>query len=156
MSAEEFAKLPPEKQELIRQHQQAVASTLQLDVETMKHLMAIVTEVRQDIQKEQFSDIPMAAEENDEVWKKISETREPLIRVGKALGRFYLGTRDDVRARKFFRTRYRISQQFLIPDALSGRKEVFSITLDEIESHRNLLIDMAKDAMNFVQSQTRN
>lgn len=48
--------------------------------------------------------------------------------------------------------RYRLSQQFVNSEALTGRKENFSITLDEIESHRNLLLDMAKEAMNFMRA----
>lgn len=48
--------------------------------------------------------------------------------------------------------RYRLSQQFVNSETLNGRKENFSITLDEIESHRNLLMDMAKEAMNFVRA----
>ncbi|EFX00713.1 hypothetical protein CMQ_7715 [Grosmannia clavigera kw1407] len=86
----------------------------------------------------------------DEVWKKILETADPLVKVGKQLGRFYMATRDEVRTHRFFRTRYRISQQFSNPETLSGRRPNFSITVDEIESHRNLLIEMGREAMNHV------
>lgn len=71
--------------------------------EEMRHLRAIGQEEHISAAKEPYVEIPMTPEQYKEMALKIQTTIDQMNKVSKILGRWYTHTKDDNRARMFFK-----------------------------------------------------
>ncbi|KAF4625361.1 hypothetical protein G7Y89_g12805 [Cudoniella acicularis] len=90
-------------------------------------------------------DVPMNQEMKATVMKMLREIVQPLQNMNKAALKWYEITRDENRARAFFRVKYRLSKQFNDPITMTQHKDTFSVQVKEIEQARIMLNSMIKD-----------
>jgi hypothetical protein len=87
----------------------------------------------------------MSPQELGETGGKIQRIAQDMNKVGRGLTKWYTLTRDDARAKMFFRTRLRIMKQFSDGEPMKVLKDRFSINSAEIDQARAMLESMAKD-----------
>jgi hypothetical protein len=92
-----------------------------------------------------MNSIPMSQEEHDEMAAKLTKIVVDMTKIGRGLTKWYNLTRDDTRAKLFFRMRWRILKQFADGEKMSILKNSFSIDSAEIADARAMLEGMAKD-----------
>lgn len=92
----------------------------------------------------QLQDIPMTPQEHQELGAKLQLLTVEMGRLGKALIRWYSLTRDDARARMFFKQRNRLLRQFT-DEKMTTLRDTFSIRSEDVDSIRGMLESMAKD-----------
>jgi hypothetical protein len=131
--------------------------------EIVGRLRALGLETKQQSIQEVMPDIPMTPQEHSEMATKLQRIVVEMGKIGRTLINRYHITRDDARARIFFRTvsskpntmtytnstqRWRILKQFADDEKMSILKDAFSIRSSEIDHARDLLESMAKDLIN--------
>ncbi|EMR66157.1 hypothetical protein UCREL1_6848 [Eutypa lata UCREL1] len=100
LTPQQLAALPPEQR---AKYEAMVRSRQQPQPEDIERLKAIGQEERRAAQQEQVEDIPMSAEQLEEMTQKIRHMSSEVNKLGKVLGRWYSLTHDDARAHMFFK-----------------------------------------------------
>ncbi|KAI1773685.1 hypothetical protein F4818DRAFT_421423 [Hypoxylon cercidicola] len=166
-NASQLANLPPEqrsKLEALRNRQAAGSGAVgganpqqpQMS-EEMQRLKAIGQDEHNIAMKEPFQEISMTPEEYHEMAQKIQSMVQEMGKLSKILGRWYTLTRDDTRARMFFKMRLRLIKQFADGDKMSTLKSGFSLMPKDLEGVRGMLEGMARDvASQYPQGLKRN
>ncbi|KAH7188320.1 uncharacterized protein B0J16DRAFT_317989 [Fusarium flagelliforme] len=147
INPQDLASLPPEQRAQILRVQMSKAGTLppQAGNETMARLKALGQEEQRKSIQEVMNDIPMTQEEHNEMAAKLTKIVVDMTKIGRGLTKWYNITRDDARAKMFFRMRWRILKQFADGEKMSVLKNGFSIDSAEIDNARAMLETMAKD-----------
>lgn len=109
------------------------------------HLGAIGYEVQKQSLQEVMVDIPMSIKQRVNIATELKQINAIMAKMDKALSNWYAITRDDQRAKMFFRMKSRIRKQFVSGEMLNLTKNVFSIGARELAESRELLEGMAKD-----------
>ncbi|KAJ3511245.1 hypothetical protein NM208_g15449 [Fusarium decemcellulare] len=117
----------------------------QPQADIMERLKAIGQEEQRQSSQEPVTDIPMSPEEYNDTSAKLTKIVVDMGKIGRGLKKWYTITRDDARARMFFRTRWRILKQFSDGEKMSVPRETFSIRGSDIDQARAMLESMAKD-----------
>ncbi|KAJ4268784.1 hypothetical protein NW762_002852 [Fusarium torreyae] len=128
----------------------------QVNNEIMIRLKALGQEEQKQSIQEVMHDIPMTPEEHTETATKLQRIVVDMSKIGRGLSRWYGITRDDARAKMFFRTRWRILKQFSDGEKMSLLKDTFSIRSSEIDQARAMLESMAKDLAASVHARNMN
>ncbi|KAF5501690.1 hypothetical protein CGCS363_v006477 [Colletotrichum siamense] len=153
LTPEQIANLSPEqraKYEQMKARQQAMAAAGAAGMENdFEKLRRIGQEEQKAMMTENMPDIPMNPNERAETAQLLIRLVHDMGKIGKALGRWYAATRDDARARAYFRARIRMIKQFEDGETMLNPKAVFSIRPAEINEVRRLLETMARDCANF-------
>ncbi|KAI1134915.1 hypothetical protein F5Y05DRAFT_196435 [Hypoxylon sp. FL0543] len=159
----QLANLPPEqrsKYEAMMKSRQAGAAggaNAQQLSEEMQRLKAIGQEEHMIAMKEPYHEIPMTQEQYSDMAQKIQSTVVEVGKISKILGRWYALTKDDNRARMFFKMRLRLVKQFVDGEKMTTLKKAFSLRPKDIDGIRNMLECMARDVANqFPQVMKRN
>ncbi|KAI1799933.1 hypothetical protein F4811DRAFT_67679 [Daldinia bambusicola] len=164
-SPAQLATLPPEQRSkieaMMRSRQTAMAGGAGAQQpqmsEAMQHLKAIGQEEHVNAAKEPYHEIPMTPEQYQDMALKIQSMVMEMAKVSKILGRWYALTRDDNRARMFFKMRLRLAKQFADGEKMATLKKAFSLRPHELDSVRGMLEGMARDVANqFPQVMKRN
>jgi hypothetical protein len=130
--------------------------------EILARLKALGQEEQRQSVRENDPEIPMSQQEYQETADKLKKIVVDMSKIGRGLSRWYGLTRDDQRAKMFFRTvslrlvvswmactnpeqRWRILKQFSDGEKMSVPKSVFTMRAVEIDQARNMLESMAKD-----------
>ncbi|KAI8960192.1 hypothetical protein F5Y11DRAFT_274789 [Daldinia sp. FL1419] len=116
--------------------------------EQIQRLKTIGQEEHMNVSKEQYPDIPMSPEQYQDMAHKIQSMVSEMTKVSKILGRWYSLTRDDNRARMFFKMRLRLNKQFVDGEKMTALKKVFSLKPQDLDSVRAMLEGMARDVAN--------
>ncbi|ROT36018.1 hypothetical protein SODALDRAFT_337207 [Sodiomyces alkalinus F11] len=118
----------------------------------LERLREISAEENRKFNQQVMPGIPMTPEEHQETVMKLQRLLVHIGKVGRVLGRWYTVTRDDTRARNFFRTRLRVVSQFHDPERAMP-KDVFTIRTSEVDEARTLLESMVMDCAKLQQQQ---
>ncbi|KAF9784159.1 hypothetical protein IL306_008312 [Fusarium sp. DS 682] len=125
-----------------------------------RRLHALIRKAQRELNREFIPDIPMTPQEHSETATKLQRIAVDMNKIGRGLNRWYIITRDDARARIFFRMassepnimtytnstqRWRILKQFADGEKMSILKDAFSIRSFEIDEARFMLEQMARD-----------
>ncbi|KAL6400957.1 putative NACHT domain-containing protein [Ilyonectria robusta] len=103
------------------------------------HLGAIDYEVQKQSLQEAMVDIPMSIEQRVNIAAELQQIKMNMTKIDTALSNWYAITRDDQRAKMFFRTKWRIGRQVV------AGENGFSIGARELAESRELLEGMAQD-----------
>ncbi|KAI0846222.1 hypothetical protein F5Y00DRAFT_147708 [Daldinia vernicosa] len=166
----QLAAMPPEqrnKYEAMMKSRQAAAAAAggggaqqpqqQQMSEAMLHLKSIGQEEHMNAAREPYQEIPMNPEQYQDMAQKIQSLVSEMGKVSKILGRWYTLTRDDNRARMFFKMRLRLGKQFADGEKMTTLKKAFSLKPNELDSVRAMLEGMARDvATQYPQVMKRN
>ncbi|KAI1643828.1 uncharacterized protein F4817DRAFT_234532 [Daldinia loculata] len=156
----QLAALPPEqrnKYEAMMKARQAAAAAVAAGgvgaqqpqmSEAMQHLKSIGQEEHMNAAREPYQEIPMNPEQYQDMAQKIQSMVSEMGKVSKILGRWYTLTRDDNRARMFFKMRLRLGKQFADGEKMTTLKKAFSLKPNELDSVRAMLEGMARDVAN--------
>ncbi|KAH6983392.1 hypothetical protein BKA56DRAFT_583622 [Ilyonectria sp. MPI-CAGE-AT-0026] len=109
------------------------------------HLGAIGYEVQRQSSQEVMVDIPMSVYQHDNIAAELQEIYVKIRNIDIELSNWYAITRDGQRAKMFFRTKWRIRNQFVSGEIINGTKKSFSIGARELAESKELLEGMAKD-----------
>ncbi|KAI3527831.1 hypothetical protein CSPX01_16667 [Colletotrichum filicis] len=148
---EQIAAMNPEqraKYEAMKSRQQAMqaaSSGIAPTENDFDKLRRIGQEEQRLMMTEHMPDIPMSPEQRTETCTKLMKIVVDMGKIGKALGRWYAATRDDQRAKSYFRARLRMIRQFTDGEHMMNPKPVFSVRPAEIDEVRRLLESMARD-----------
>ncbi|OTA61991.1 hypothetical protein K449DRAFT_434324 [Hypoxylon sp. EC38] len=167
LNAAQLASLPAEqrsKYEAMLKSRQAAAagaggaSAQQAHMsEEMQRLKAIGQEEHIIAAKEPYHEIPMTPEQYADMAQKIQSMVGEMGKISKILGRWYTLTRDDNRARMFFKMRLRLVKQFVDGDKMTTLKKAFSLRPKDLDGVRGMLEGMARDvATQYPQVMKRN
>ncbi|GJC94972.1 C2H2 type zinc finger domain protein [Colletotrichum higginsianum] len=138
------------KYEAMKSRQQAMQAANSGPTENdFDKLRRIGQEEQRLMMTEHMPDIPMSPEQRQETCAKLMKIVVDMGKIGKALGRWYAATRDDGRAKSYFRARLRMIRQFTDGEAMTNPKPVFSVRPAEIDEVRWLLETMARDCANL-------
>ncbi|KAI1456752.1 hypothetical protein F4805DRAFT_219387 [Annulohypoxylon moriforme] len=113
--------------------------------EEMQRLKAIGQEEHMAAAKESYHEIPMTPEQYQDMAQKIQSMVGEMSKISKILGRWYTLTRDDNRARMFFRMRLRLVKQFADGEKMTTLKKAFSLRPQDLDGVRAMLEGMARD-----------
>ncbi|CCF44060.1 hypothetical protein CH063_13584 [Colletotrichum higginsianum] len=153
LTPEQIASMTPEqkaKYEAMKSRQQAMQAANSGPTENdFDKLRRIGQEEQRLMMTEHMPDIPMSPEQRQETCAKLMKIVVDMGKIGKALGRWYAATRDDGRAKSYFRARLRMIRQFTDGEAMTNPKPVFSVRPAEIDEVRWLLETMARDCANL-------
>ncbi|KAI1409548.1 hypothetical protein F5Y13DRAFT_182031 [Hypoxylon sp. FL1857] len=164
LNAAQLANLPPEQRSkyeaMLKSRQAAAAGSgaqqSQLS-EEMQRLKAIGQEEHINAAKEPYHEIPMTPEQYSDMAQKIQSMVGEMGKISKILGRWYTLTRDDNRARMFFKMRLRLVKQFVDGDKMTTLKKAFSLRPKDLDGVRAMLEGMARDvATQYPQVMKRN
>jgi hypothetical protein len=145
MNPQDLSSLTPDQRAQLLKVQMSRAGIQQPGNETMARLKALGQEEQRKSMQEVMNDIPMSQEEHNEMAAKLTKIVVDMTKIGRGLTKWYNITRDDTRAKLFFRMRWRILKQFADGDKMSILKNSFSIDSAEIAEARVVLEGMAKD-----------
>ncbi|KZL82779.1 c2h2 type zinc finger domain protein [Colletotrichum incanum] len=155
LTPEQIASMTPEqkaKYEAMKSRQQAMQaanSGIAPTENDFDKLRRIGQEEQRLMMTEHMPDIPMSPEQRQETCAKLMKIVVDMGKIGKALGRWYAATRDDARAKSYFRARLRMIRQFTDGEVMTNPKPVFSVRPAEIDEVRRLLESMARDCANL-------
>ncbi|KJK77384.1 hypothetical protein H634G_07123 [Metarhizium anisopliae BRIP 53293] len=113
--------------------------------DALARLRAISQEEQRQFSQESMPEMSMNPQELGETGVKLQRIAQDMNKVSRGLTKWYSITRDDARAKMFFRTRLRIMKQFSDGEAMKVLKDKFSINSAEIDQARAMLESMAKD-----------
>ncbi|KAM4057118.1 hypothetical protein HRG_003965 [Hirsutella rhossiliensis] len=134
------------KMQMAGQGQQAANMMQQAaGTEALNRLKQLSQEEQRKFGQESLSEIPMNQQEHNDTAAKLQRISMDMKKVGRGLTKWYSITRDDARAKMFFRTRMRIMKQFCDGEAMRELNDKFSIRSSEIDQARAMLESMAKD-----------
>ncbi|TWU77325.1 hypothetical protein ED733_005133 [Metarhizium rileyi] len=150
LSPQQIALLNPDQraryEQLVKLNQTQGANTgSQPAPEPLNRLRTISQEEQRQFSQEAMPEISMSSQELAETGTKLQRIAQDMNKVSRGLTKWYSITRDDVRAKKFFRTRLRIMRQFSDGEPMKVLKDKFSINSAEIDQARAMLESMAKD-----------
>lgn len=105
INPQDLASLPPEQRAQILRAQMNKAGQMQSQPnnETMARLKALGQEEQRKSIQEVMNDIPMTQEEHNEMAAKLTKIVVDMTKIGRGLTKWYNITRDDTRAKMFFR-----------------------------------------------------
>ncbi|KAI0390816.1 hypothetical protein F5Y17DRAFT_40734 [Xylariaceae sp. FL0594] len=153
LTPEQVAALNPEQRQkydaLVKSRQNGVA-------EALNRLKAIGQEQHQIAIHEQLPDVPMTSEQYRETAQRIQGLCLEMTRMSKLLSRWYALTRDDAKARLFFKMRLRLIKQYVDGEKLTTLKDKFTISTADLERTRAVLENIAGDLANYSQSMKKN
>ncbi|KAI0537340.1 hypothetical protein GGR58DRAFT_351787 [Xylaria digitata] len=149
-SPEQLAAMAPEQ----RQKYEAVVKSRQTAApgqmsEDMVRLKAIGQEQHQIAMKEHLPDIPLTPEQYQDMAQKVQTMCGEMNKISKILGRWYAVTRDDARAKLFFKLRMRLIKQHVDGEKMTVLKDKLSITQADLDSIRGMLESVAKDLSTY-------
>ncbi|KAI0378750.1 hypothetical protein F5Y04DRAFT_144838 [Hypomontagnella monticulosa] len=151
LNATQLANLSPEQrakyEAMVKSRQAAGGAGPQLS-EEMQRLKAIGQEEHILAAKETYQEIPMTPAEYQETAQRIQAMVGEITKISKILGRWYALTKDDNRARMFFKMRLRIVKQFQDGEKTQILKKAFSVKTTELEGLRAMLEGMVRDVAN--------
>ncbi|KAG8416426.1 hypothetical protein J3458_007013 [Metarhizium acridum] len=113
--------------------------------DALARLRTISQEEQRQFSQESMPEISMIPRELGETGTKLQRIAQDMNKVSRGLTKWYSITRDDARAKMFFRTRLRIMKQFSDGETMKVLKDKFSINSAEIDQARAMLESMAKD-----------
>ena len=154
LTPQQLASLSPEqrakyeqfvKMQMASQAGQGAAANQQPNAEILNRLRAISQEEIKQFNQETMSDISMSSQEHNETGAKLQRIAADMSKVSRGLTKWFSITKDDARAKMFFRTRLRIMKQFADGEPMKVLKDKFSINSAEIDQARAMLESMAKD-----------
>ncbi|KAI1206546.1 uncharacterized protein F4807DRAFT_224100 [Annulohypoxylon truncatum] len=153
LSAAQLATLSPEQrakfEAMVKNRQAAAAGGAGVQQshmsEEMQRLKAIGQEEHMTAAKESYHEIPMSVEQYQDMGQKIQSMVGEMSKISKILGRWYTLTRDDNRARMFFRMRLRLVKQFADGEKMTTLKKAFSLRPQDLDGVRAMLEGMARD-----------
>ncbi|KAJ6446668.1 PHD finger domain-containingprotein [Purpureocillium lavendulum] len=155
-SAQQLASMPPAqrakyeqflKMQMAGQGQQATAMMQQQQAgnEAVNRLRQFSSEELRAFKEQSAPEIAMSPQERSDTAAKLQRIAGDMTKVSRGLTKWYSITRDDARAKMFFRTRLRIVNQFADGEQLQVLKDKFSIRSSEVDQARAMLESMAKD-----------
>ncbi|KAI1344287.1 hypothetical protein F5Y15DRAFT_107796 [Xylariaceae sp. FL0016] len=145
LTPQQIAAMNPQQRQRYEQMMKArQANAAAQNSEEMQRLKAIGQEQHLAAAQEPLKDIPMTPEQYHETSQKIQAMVGEMTKLSKVLGRWYSVTRDDNRARMFFKMRLRLIKQFQDGEK-SPLKDTFSVSQKELDGFWNMLESMAKD-----------
>ena len=107
LTPQQVAKLNPDQrikyEAMIRKHMSTI-SAHQPSHDDLRRLRELGQEENTAATQEPLHDIPMTPQERQEMLMKLQQTVNDMSKLGKALGRWYALTRDEARARMYFKT----------------------------------------------------
>lgn len=152
------------KMQMAGQGQQAAAMMQQqVGQEGVNRLRQLSGEEVRAFKEQPTPEIAMSPQERNETAAKLQRIATDMGKVGRGLTKWYSITRDDARAKIFFRTvsrflslahltsqltciqRLRIMSQFSDGDGMQVLKDKFSIRSSEVDQARTMLESMAMD-----------
>ncbi|KAI1393224.1 uncharacterized protein F4822DRAFT_4654 [Hypoxylon trugodes] len=113
--------------------------------EEMQRLKTIGQEEHTNTANLNYNEIPMAPEVYQEMAQKIRSMVSEVQKISRILGRWYTLTKDESRARMFFKMRLRLVKQFADGERMTTLKKAFSLQPKDLEALRGMLESMAKD-----------
>ncbi|KAI1093330.1 hypothetical protein F5B19DRAFT_482886 [Rostrohypoxylon terebratum] len=113
--------------------------------EEMQCLKAISQEEHMSASKESYHEIQMTPEQYQDMGQKIQSMVGEMTKISKILRRWYTLTKDDNRARMFFRMRLRLLKQFVDGEKMTTLKKAFSLRPQDLDGVRAMLEGMARD-----------
>ncbi|KAL2155906.1 hypothetical protein VTH82DRAFT_648 [Thermothelomyces myriococcoides] len=157
-TVEQLAKLPPEQLAKIPQeqrarlppeHQRVIAMRLAAHEKLAAQLRELASEGRrlaEDEARQQGARITASSPMYSEICSKVLQIAEKIKSFTRTfIMRWYGYTKDDSRARMFFKIRCNISRQFVDGEQMSQLSESLTITKDELDQCANMLESMAQD-----------
>ncbi|KAI1372975.1 hypothetical protein F4677DRAFT_232668 [Hypoxylon crocopeplum] len=144
LSATQVAQLSPDqrsKYEAVIKGRPVAANSS----EEIQRLKAIGQEEHTYALSEPYQEIPMSPEQYQDMARKIQSMVGEMTKISKILGRWYALTKDDNRARMFFKMRLRLVKQFADGEKMSTLKKAFSLRQKDLEGVRGMLEGMARD-----------
>ncbi|KAI2463946.1 hypothetical protein F4781DRAFT_440047 [Annulohypoxylon bovei var. microspora] len=156
LNAMQLASLPPEQrakyEAMVKSRQAAAAGGVGSAgvqqphmSEEMQRLKAIGQEEHMAAAKELYQEIQMSPEHYQDMAQKIQSMVGEMSKISKILGRWYTLTRDDNRARMFFKMRLRLVKQFADGEKMTTLKKAFSLKPQDLDGVRAMLEGMARD-----------
>ncbi|KAJ8065253.1 hypothetical protein OCU04_005952 [Sclerotinia nivalis] len=149
---DQLARLDPEQRKayeaMLRQsingRQQAVAGNSEAEAINRK-LKEFSAEEEKAVVENPLLDIPMDAETKKSMVQALIPMPAHLSNISRTIGKWYHLTRDDSRAKLFFRARSRLARQFKDPKDMKELKGTFSIRLTDVEQARTLFTAIIMD-----------
>jgi nucleoside phosphorylase len=114
-------------------------------------LRAVGVEEVKKLEQDRPPDMPMTPQEYGETVAKLQSLKPYLEKLLRGLVKWFKIAADEDRARKFFRIRYRIHNQF---DGIN-MKPLLSVSSAEVDSFRAVMESIAKDFKNYLKSVNR-
>ncbi|KAG8361537.1 hypothetical protein FVEN_g919 [Fusarium venenatum] len=118
---------------------------LQLPYELGLRLNQIYPKEQLQLLRKEKPDIPMEPFECSQVARDLTRTVMEMEHVSRNMSEWYTITRDDVRARMFYKKRLKIEKQFADDEEMRIPKDNFSILSWELYDARTLFESMAND-----------
>ncbi|KHN99640.1 uncharacterized protein MAM_02493 [Metarhizium album ARSEF 1941] len=151
LTPQQIAALSPEQRAKYEQIMK-LQLTGQAAPDLIARLQIISQEELRQFSQESMPEISMTAQELGETGAKLQRIAQDVYRVGRGLTKWYSITRDDARAKMFFRTRLRIMKQFSDAEVMKKLKDKFSISSTEVDQARAILGSMVQDLAVNMQS----
>ncbi|KAI0971143.1 hypothetical protein F4678DRAFT_479508 [Xylaria arbuscula] len=146
LTHEQLASMPAEQRQkyeaMVKSRQSAAPAPAPEEVQRLK---AIGQEQHIVAMKEQLPDIPMTPEQYQDMAQRVQATCGEMNKISRILTRWYSMTRDDARAKLFFKLRTRLVRQYADGDKMSVLRDKFSITSADLDSIKGLLESFVKD-----------
>ncbi|KAL2201547.1 hypothetical protein P885DRAFT_26459 [Corynascus similis CBS 632.67] len=151
---EQLAKLTPDQQRAISmriRQGQAAPAVPQEAYNRLKslaqegHRLAIEEMKQQEAQQQPGFRITMSSPMFNETRLKLTQVADKIKWFRRPIARWYLFTKDDARAKMFFKIRSKVSKQFVDNDQMSQLPESLTITKDELDQYINMLDSMVQD-----------
>ncbi|KAI0166574.1 hypothetical protein GGR57DRAFT_30452 [Xylariaceae sp. FL1272] len=160
-TAQQLANMAPEqrmKYEAMMKSRQppgaaSAAAAAASNTPEMVQLRAIGQEQHLASAQEQLPDIPMTPKQYEDVKQRILSLVAEMSKLSKVLGRWYTYTRDDGRARLFFKMRLHLLKQFVNSSDLTVLKPTLSISAPGLDEMKSMLESMAKDVAKLKKDQ---
>ncbi|KAH9883897.1 hypothetical protein F4778DRAFT_800612 [Xylariomycetidae sp. FL2044] len=149
LTQQQIAALSPEQrvryEAALRSSKQSAPGGAMHDSPELARLRQIGQEEQSAGQREQLQEISTSPEQYQEMAQKNRELAVMLNKIGRVLTRWYISTRDDARARQFFKERLRLIKQFSDGEKMTTVKEKLSLPSEHLDSIRHMLETMLKD-----------
>ncbi|KAL2016483.1 hypothetical protein VTK56DRAFT_3479 [Thermocarpiscus australiensis] len=144
LTPEQLAKLPPEQRAALARSRLRPSA----DSEELTRLKQIASDEQrlamQDSQQELV--IPMSPAELQETRLKITKAVEKINQVrGSVMPNWYRVTRDDSRARMFFRTRFKVVRQYVDGERMTQLRDSLTISKGELDQFISMVDSMLRD-----------
>ncbi|KAK3333831.1 hypothetical protein B0T19DRAFT_419270 [Cercophora scortea] len=146
---DQVAKLSPEQrikyEALNRKHHQDLNSTVE-DVNRLKQIGGEEQRmVMQQYAQNPDQDIAMTPEETQETLNKLRETVMQVNSLGRGLAKWFHISKDENRARLYFRKRFRLVRQFADGEKMTTPRATFSMPISELDEILTMVASMKQD-----------
>lgn len=143
LTQQQIAQLDPEAR---KKYEQALRMFQASREQPNPHMAKLKSIMEEEVAKarDPLPDVHMDQETRSRVAGLLRDMHAPLNNMGKAIPKWYTMTRDDNRAREFFRTRHRLAKQYKDRE-MKEPKSTFSMSLPQAEEALQLLRGMVQD-----------